>query len=124
LQKAMQKQLVPPLAMKSDEILAASGGMFYSREAPTANCFLEVGDHFKAGDTLYIVEVMKMFNKVTATFAGTVDQILVADDGVIITKGQPLFKVTPDESIEIESPSVLATRKRDCTDTFLNNCIL
>ena len=123
LQKAMQKELVPPLAAKSDEILASSGGMFYSREIPGADSFVQVGDHFEAGDALYIVEVMKMFNKVTATFAGKVDQILVADDGVIITKGQPLFKVTPDEHIVIESPAVLATRKRHCTDKFLDNCI-
>ena len=91
LQIAMQTALVPPLAAKSDEILAASGGMFYSRETPTAHCFVSEGDHFEIGDDLYIVEVMKMFNKVAATFAGTVDKILVADDGVIISKGQPLF---------------------------------
>ena len=120
LQKAMQKELVPPLAAKSDEILASSGGMFYSREIPSADCFVKVGDHFEAGDDLYIVEVMKMFNKVTATFAGTVDQILVTDDGVIISKGQPLFKVTPDEHIVIESPETLASRKRASTNAFVN----
>ncbi len=120
LQKAMQKELVPPLAAKSDEILAASGGMFYSRETPTAHCFVSEGDHFEKGDDLYIVEVMKMFNKVTATFAGTVDQILVADDGVIISKGQPLFKVTPDEHVIIESPETLANRKRASTNAFVN----
>ena len=122
LQKNMQKELVPPLAAKSDEILAASGGMFYAREAPGVNSYVNAGDHFDAGDVLYIVEVMKMFNKVTANFAGTIDKVLVADDGLIITKGQPLFKVTPDEHVVIESPEVLATRKRECTDTFLSAC--
>ena len=120
LQIAMQTALVPPLAAKSDEILAASGGMFYSRETPTAHCFVSEGDHFEIGDDLYIVEVMKMFNKVTATFAGTVDKILVADDGVIISKGQPLFKVTPDEHVVIESPETLANRKRASTNAFVN----
>ncbi|MDG1292501.1 MAG: hypothetical protein P8O99_00145, partial [Pseudomonadales bacterium] len=122
LQKAMQKELVPPLAAKSDEILAASGGMFYAREAPGMNSYVSEGDHFEAGDVLYIVEVMKMFNKVTAHFAGTVDRVLVADDGVIITKGQTLFKVTPDEHVVIELPEVLVARKRECTDTFLRMC--
>ena len=120
LQKAMQKELVPPLAAKSDEILAASGGMFYAREAPGIKSYVNEGDHFEAGDVLYIVEVMKMFNKVTASFAGTINKILVADDGLIITKGQPLFKVTPDEHVVIESAEVLAARKRKCTDMFLS----
>jgi biotin carboxyl carrier protein len=124
LQQAMQKELVPPLSAKSDEILAVSGGMFYSREAPTMQCYVAEGDHFEAGDVLYIVEVMKMFNKVTASFAGTIDKVLVADDGVIISKGQPLFKVTPDEHIVMESQAVLDERKREYTDTFLTLCAI
>ena len=59
----MQKVLVPPPAAKSDEILSASGGMFYPREAPGMDVYVKEGDHFEAGDVLYIVEVMKMFNK-------------------------------------------------------------
>ena len=124
LQQAMQKELVPPLSAKSDEILAASGGMFYSREAPTIEKYVSEGDHFEAGDVLYIVEVMKMFNKVTASFSGTIDKVLVADDGVIITKGQALFKVTPDEHAVMESQAVLANRKREYTDTFLSLCAI
>ena len=93
LQKSMQKELVPPLAAKSDEILAASGGMFYPREAPGMDIYVNEGDHFEAGDVLYIVEVMKMFNKVLAPFAGTIEKVFVEDDGVIISKGQTLYKV-------------------------------
>lgn len=119
LQKAMQKELVPPLAAKSDEILAASGGMFYPREAPGMDVYVNEGDHFEAGDVLYIVEVMKMFNKVVAPFAGTIEKVLVEDDGVIIAKGQTLYKVKPDEEVIIESDSVIATRKRNATDDFL-----
>ncbi len=48
---------------------------------------------------------MKMFNKVYAPFAGTVDKILVnTGEGTIVAKGQPLFKVTPDERIVEEDP--------------------
>ncbi len=68
LQVKMAKVLVPPPVAKSDEILAASGGMFYSCEAPTMPPFVEEGTHFNAGDPLYIVEVMKMFNKIYVTF--------------------------------------------------------
>ncbi|HKK23452.1 MAG TPA: biotin/lipoyl-containing protein, partial [Pseudohaliea sp.] len=103
-QAAMAKVLVPPPRAKADEILAESGGMFYSRETPAHPSYVLAGDHFEAGDPLYIIEVMKMFNKVYAPFAGTVDEVLVEDDGVIISKGQPLYKITPDEKIVIESP--------------------
>ena len=44
---------------------------------------VEQGQHFEAGEPLYIVEVMKMFNKVVAPFSGTVDEVLVEGDGVI-----------------------------------------
>jgi len=119
LQTAMAKVLVPPPVAKSDEILAASGGMFYGREDPGAELYVGEGDHFDAGDPLYIVEVMKMFNKVYAPFAGTVDAVLVEDDGVIIKKGQPLFKVTPDEMIVVETPEKIQARRRAATVAFL-----
>ena len=119
LQDKMAKVLVPPPVAKSDEILAASGGMFYAREAPDMDVYVNEGDHFNAGDTLYIVEVMKMFNKVKATFAGTIDKVLIDTDGTIIKKGQPLFKVTPDEKIVFESEEEIAARKQKATDSFL-----
>lgn len=119
LQDRMAKVLVPPPAAKSDEILAASGGMFYPREAPGMDKYLEVGTHFNKGDVLYIVEVMKMFNKVYAPFAGTVDEVLVDVDGAIIKKGQPLFKITPDEKVIIETPEEIAARKKAFTDELV-----
>jgi acetyl/propionyl-CoA carboxylase alpha subunit len=119
-QAAMAKVLVPPPMAKSDEILAASGGMFYGRESPQHELFVREGDHFEAGDPLYIVEVMKMFNKVYAPFAGTVEKVLVDTDGVIISKGQPIFKITPDEKIVVESPEEVAARRRTLTGDFLS----
>jgi len=114
-QAAMAKYLAPPPVAKSDEIVAVSGGMFYGREAPEAPLYVQAGDHFEAGDPLYIVEVMKMFNKVYAPFAGTVEDVLVEGDGVIIAKGQTLFRVSPDEKVEIEDPAAMAARRRDHT---------
>jgi biotin carboxyl carrier protein len=89
--------------------------MFYGREAPDAPLYVEAGQHFDAGEPLYIVEVMKMFNKVVAPFAGTIDEVLVEGDGIIIAKGQPLFKVTPDEKVEVLSDDELAARQREHT---------
>lgn len=114
-QAAMAKYLAPPPVAKSDEIVAVSGGMFYGREAPEAPLYVQAGDHFEAGDPLYIVEVMKMFNKVYAPFAGTVEEVLVEGEGVIIAKGQTLFRVSPDEKVEIEDPAAMAARRRDHT---------
>lgn len=119
LQEAMMKVLVPPPVASSDEILAASGGMFYAREAPGMAKFAEPGTKFKKGDPLYIVEVMKMFNKVYAPYAGTIEKVLIEDDGVIIKKGQPLFKMTPSEKIVVESPKEAKVRKQKYTDSFI-----
>ena len=116
---AMAKVLVPPPLAKSDEILAESGGMFYPRESPDSDVYVKEGDHFDAGDPLFIIEVMKMFNKVYAPFAGTVDEVLVKEDGVIIKKGQPIFKITPDEKIVVESPEEIAARRTAVTRQFL-----
>ncbi|MFK8047945.1 MAG: biotin/lipoyl-containing protein [Halioglobus sp.] len=119
LQDKMAKVLVPPPVAKSDEILTESGGMFYARETPDHEPYVKEGDHFNAGDPLFIVEVMKMFNKVYAPFSGTVDKVLVDSDGVIISKGQAIFKITPDEVVVVESPEVIAARKREVTAQFL-----
>ena len=119
LQDRMAKVLVHPQVAKSDELVAASGGMFYGRESPEANAYVQKGQHFSAGDPLYIVEVMKMFNKVYAPFSGTVDEVLVDTDGVIIAKGQPVFKVTPDERVIEESPEQRSARRKAATESYL-----
>jgi pyruvate/2-oxoglutarate dehydrogenase complex dihydrolipoamide acyltransferase (E2) component len=62
---------------------------------------------------------MKMFNKVYAPFAGTIGKVLVHGDGVIVKKGQPLFKVVPDEQIVLESPEDAQARRRAATGSFL-----
>ena len=120
LQKQMAKVLVPPPVAKSDEILAASGGMFYSCEAPGMPAFVEEGSHFNAGDPLYIVEVMKMFNKINAPFSGTISKVLIEKDGEIIKKGQPLFKIVPDEVVIEVSPEEVKQRREAATQSFLS----
>ncbi|UCF47068.1 MAG: biotin carboxylase [Myxococcales bacterium] len=118
-QAKMKKVLVPPPVNKADEIVAVSGGMYYAQEAPGMPRFIEEGQHFEAGDPLYIVEVMKMFNKVYAPFAGTIDKILVDTDGTIVSKGQPLFKVTPDEKFIEEDPAEVKARIESNTEQYL-----
>ncbi|MBM4291025.1 MAG: biotin carboxylase [Deltaproteobacteria bacterium] len=118
-QGEMERVLAPPPVAKSDEVVAASGGMFYPREAPHLPPFVEVGARFKEGQPLYIVEVMKMFNKVYAPFSGTITEVLVRGDGVIIKKGQPLFKVRPDIEAHGEDPAVVGARR----DAYTRDCV-
>lgn len=118
-QLRMKKVLVPPPVNKADEIVAVSGGMYYAQEAPGMPTFIEEGQHFEIGDPLYIVEVMKMFNKVYAPFAGTVDKILVDTNGTIVSKGQPLFKVTPDEVFAEQDQVEVKARIESNTESYL-----
>jgi acetyl/propionyl-CoA carboxylase alpha subunit len=119
LQAAMKKVLVPPPVMKSDEIAAVSGGMYYGQEAPGMPEFVSKGAHFAKGDALYVIEVMKMFNKVLAPFSGTVDEVLVEGNGTIVQKGQTLFKVTPDEKVVVEDPAERDKRVRATTERYV-----
>ncbi len=116
-QEAMRRVLVPPPATKADEIVAAMGGTFYAQEAPHLPAFVTEGAHFEKGDPLYVIEVMKMFNTVRAEFAGTVTEVLV--EGGVVRKGQPLFKVRPDEIIVDEDPAEREKRVRASTDAYL-----
>ena len=119
-QDAMAKALAPPPVANADEIVATSGGMFYGREAPGEPLYVEAGSSFKVGDPLFIVEVMKMFNKVNAPFDGVVDEVLVEGDGVIIKKGQPIFKVTPNERPEVLSESEIRERRAASTAVLMD----
>ena len=119
-QEAAFKQLSPPPAISGDEITAPTGGMFYAREAPDQPAFVEVGQHFDAGEPLFIIEVMKMFNKVYAPFAGTIDEILIQEDATIVKKGEAVFKVTPDEEIVVESEAEIRAAIKAQTDQFLS----
>lgn len=94
---AAQQILSPPPEAPDDEIVAVSGGMFYAQERPGEPPFVQPGQRFKRGDTLYIIEVMKMFNPVKAECDGVVESVLVSGmDGQVVRKGQPLFKIKPD----------------------------
>ncbi|MFO0659009.1 MAG: acetyl-CoA carboxylase biotin carboxyl carrier protein [Polyangiaceae bacterium] len=67
-------------------------GTFYRSPAPDAPPFSDVGSVIKPGQTLCIVEAMKLMNEIEADFAGTVIEIL-AENGKPVEFGQKLFKV-------------------------------
>jgi acetyl/propionyl-CoA carboxylase alpha subunit len=124
LQARMKKVLVPPPTTKADEIVAICGGMYYGQEAPGLPMFIHEGMHFEKGQALYIIEVMKMFNTVRATFSGTIDKIVMQGaDGSIVQKGQTLFKITPDEKFVDVDPKELEREKRERTTDYLHQVL-
>ena len=65
-------------------------GTFYRSASPGSDPFVEIGSAVKAGDTLCIVEAMKLLNEIESDFAGTVTAILV-ENGQPVEYGEPLF---------------------------------
>jgi acetyl-coA carboxylase, biotin carboxyl carrier protein len=65
-------------------------GTFYRAPGPNAASFVEVGQQVKAGDTLCIIEAMKLMNEIEAEKSGTVKEILV-ENGTPVEFGEPLF---------------------------------
>jgi acetyl-CoA carboxylase biotin carboxyl carrier protein len=67
-------------------------GTFYRSSAPGNPTFVEVGATVKEGDTLCIIEAMKLLNEIESDFSGVVQQILV-ENGQPVEFGQPLFVI-------------------------------
>lgn len=67
-------------------------GTFYRASSPGAKPFKDVGDTVKEGETICIVEAMKILNEIEADKSGTVTQILV-QNGQAVEYGQPLFVI-------------------------------
>lgn len=65
-------------------------GTFYRASAPGAAPFVDVGSTVKEGDTLCLIEAMKLLNEIDADANGTIKQILV-ENGQPVEYGQPLF---------------------------------
>ena len=66
-------------------------GVFYTAASPGEPTFIKVGQTVSAGDTLGIIEAMKIMNPIEATQSGVIEEILVKN-GEVIQFGQPLFR--------------------------------
>ena len=65
-------------------------GTFYRSPSPEAKPFVQVGDTVKKGDTLCIIEAMKLLNEIEAEEDGVIKEVLV-ENGQPVEFGQPLF---------------------------------
>jgi acetyl-CoA carboxylase biotin carboxyl carrier protein len=81
-----------PEAQKGHVVKSPMVGTFYRASAPGAKSFVEVGSVVKEGETICIIEAMKILNEIEADKAGTITQIL-CENGQAVEYGQPLFVI-------------------------------
>jgi acetyl-CoA carboxylase biotin carboxyl carrier protein len=87
--------LAPPVEQKSVAISSPMVGTFYRSPAPGEPPFVEVGDRVRVGQTVCIIEAMKLMNEIEAEVSGQILEILV-QNGEPIEYGQPLMRIYPD----------------------------
>lgn len=90
-------QAQAPVEVKNEEIAPEGNlvkspmvGTFYSKPSPNADSYVKIGSKVKKGDTLCIIEAMKLMNEIESEFDGEVVDILVNDDEMV-EYGQSLF---------------------------------
>ena len=81
----------PPVDGK--QITSPMVGTFYAAASPESSSFVKLGDQISVGDTLCIIEAMKIMNPIEAEIGGTVSAILV-DNASPVEFGQPLFVIS------------------------------
>lgn len=84
----------PATETSGDTIKSPIIGTFYRKPSPDKPNFVEVGDRVNKGDTLCVIEAMKLFNEIEAEMSGTIVKILV-EDSTPVEFDQPLFVIDP-----------------------------
>ncbi len=85
-----------PMAAPSGNIVSAPIiGVFYRAAAPTVPPFVQIGDRVTIGQTLCILEAMKLMNEITSDYNGIVTAIHV-ENAELVTVKQPLFTISPN----------------------------
>jgi len=82
----------PPPPVAGHEVTAPMVGTFYASASPGAKPFVEVGSSVEVGDTLCIIEAMKMMNQIEADVSGRIVRVLV-ENGHPVEFGQPLYVI-------------------------------
>ena len=82
---------------KGTLVTSPTVGVFYAAASPESKPFVEVGDQVKKGDTLCIIEAMKLMNEIPAETDGVIQEIC-AENGQVVEYGQPLFRIFSEGS--------------------------
>ncbi|VVE34352.1 acetyl-CoA carboxylase, biotin carboxyl carrier protein [Pandoraea pneumonica] len=83
---------VAPAVPQGHIVTSPMVGTFYRAPSPGADAFAQVGDSVKEGQTLCIIEAMKLLNEIESDKAGVIKEILV-ENGQAVEYGQPLFVI-------------------------------
>ncbi len=81
-----------PVAPAGHAVKSPMVGTFYRSSSPGAKSYVEVGSVVKEGDTICIIEAMKILNEIEADKSGTISKIL-SENGQAVEYGQPLFLI-------------------------------
>jgi len=87
----------PPVAPGDHAIVAGLTGTFYRASSPDAPPFVEIGDRVEEGQTIGLLEAMKMLNPIEADRTGRVTAIAV-ENGALVTRGTALIRLAPDDA--------------------------
>ena len=87
---AVASEAAAPVVAAANALKSPMVGTFYRSASPTSAAFVEEGQTVKVGDTLCIIEAMKLMNEIEADRAGVVKKILITD-GQPVEYGEPLF---------------------------------
>jgi acetyl-CoA carboxylase biotin carboxyl carrier protein len=87
-------ELAPAASPNVKKVTAPVVGIFYRSSSPAEEPFVEVGDRVEDGDTLCVLEAMKIFNEIASDYAGVVTRI-VPENGELVAVGDELFWIEP-----------------------------
>ncbi len=95
IEESKISETVEPTTTQYHKIISPIVGTFYRSPSPEAESFVEVGSHIVPGQTLCIIEAMKVMNEIESDIAGTIVEIL-AENGKPVEYNQTLMLIKPD----------------------------
>ena len=78
--------------ISGNQVKAPLVGTYYSASAPDAEPFVQIGDTVKKGQTLGIIEAMKLMNEIESEYDGVIEAVMIENEQVV-EYGQPLFRI-------------------------------
>ena len=86
------KEVKQEISLDTKIIKSPMVGTFYLKPTPNSKPYVEEGETIKKGETLCIIEAMKLMNEIESEFSGKIEEILVKD-GDMVEYGTPLFRI-------------------------------
>jgi acetyl-CoA carboxylase biotin carboxyl carrier protein len=94
-QAVVRTEVAAPLPSNLTKVESPIVGTFYRRPSPDAEPFVKEGDRVKKGDTMCIIEAMKVMNEIDAPCSGKIEKVFLSD-GNVVEFGEVLFLINPE----------------------------